>query len=463
MGVHHLHLQQLNMYCLGPDVPSSLLPRLTPLSGGVALTCYRPSGGFDQRHIGEVLAAPFGTYNLTPLAVTEPDASPHVRVSGHDTLLCLTVAAGDILDVTIEDLTSPNPTAEAQRPTEAWFGSGEHPMVVDFYGRWLVSQGEYALTVSDRGAPVLSVPLCRPLAGSDELLVTEKQGRVTIWRPDARGYLRKAHQVGPPDSMDDVQWFVGGAHAVGTQVVVLWHCTAAAVVQVVGIDTDGTWWAARTESQHPNLMLSSGSTPALLVNGREIFKVVVGDRDVSLRPLTTANGIGLRLVLDAILDGDDLVAVGQAQYDDVHDVAAISFNSLVEAAPGPTTRTPSGPQPGHVIRSFEDAEEAAAIHLRWLGFTAAAVTPAGRDGGVDVTASGLVAQVKAQMSQVGRPVVQQTLGEATRRRCRAVVYALAGFTTDAVSYADDVNVALFTFDLQGAASPVNGAARQLCP
>ena len=101
-----------------------------------------------------------------------------------------------------------------------------------------------------------------------------------------------------------------------------------------------------------------------------------------------------------------------------------------------------------------------------IGFLAAvvsAVTPAGRDGGVDVTASGLVAQVKAQMSQVGRPVVQQTLGEATRRRCRAVVYALAGFTNDAVSYADDVNVALFTFDLQGAASPVNGAARQLCP
>ena len=164
------------------------------------------------------------------------------------------------------------------------------------------------------------------------------------------------------------------------------------------------------------------------------------------------------------MHGDELVALGQAAYDDSHDVAAISFNSL-SGLPAKPSRpaAPAGRQPGHVIRTFADAEEAAAVHLRWLGFADAATTAAGADLGVDVVAGDVVAQVKAQTSPVGRPVVQQTFGEATRRGGRAAVYALAGFTDDAVGYANDVGVALFTFDLQGAAKPTNAAAGRLRP
>lgn len=122
-----------------------------------------------------------------------------------------------------------------------------------------------------------------------------------------------------------------------------------------------------------------------------------------------------------------------------------------------------GAPPQRPIRSARDAEQAAADHLAWLGFTDAAVTRTGTDEGVDVAGRGIIAQVKAQASPVGRPVVQQTYGVAMAEGAVAVVFGLGGFTPEALKWAARVGVALFAFDLLGAAEPLNDHARQLAP
>ena len=97
----------------------------------------------------------------------------------------------------------------------------------------------------------------------------------------------------------------------------------------------------------------------------------------------------------------------------------------------------------HPIRSARAAEEAARLTLVTLGFTDARLTRGGPDGGVDVDCSQPYAQVKAQVQPVPATVVQQTFGVATAESKRAAVFALAGFTPDAVRFADRTSVALF--------------------
>ena len=58
------------------------------------------------------------------------------------------------------------------------------------------------------------------------------------------------------------------------------------------------------------------------------------------------------------------------------------------------------------IDSWQDAERAAREALIDMGFSWVALTSSGSDGGVDVKADGLVAQVKAYMQgSIGRPEI----------------------------------------------------------
>jgi hypothetical protein len=57
-----------------------------------------------------------------------------------------------------------------------------------------------------------------------------------------------------------------------------------------------------------------------------------------------------------------------------------------------------------LIRNPADAESAAAAFMRRIGFADAKLTSSGSDGGIDVKATGAVAQVKMQWTPVGRPV-----------------------------------------------------------
>jgi hypothetical protein len=110
------------------------------------------------------------------------------------------------------------------------------------------------------------------------------------------------------------------------------------------------------------------------------------------------------------------------------------------------------------IRRPCDAEHNAAVTLRKLHFTDASATPTGVDAGVDIRGTGIVAQVKCEMTPVGRPTVQQLYGCAQAEGARGVVFSLDGFTAQAKDWANLVGVALFTFDYTGEPDPANDAA-----
>ena len=69
--------------------------------------------------------------------------------------------------------------------------------------------------------------------------------------------------------------------------------------------------------------------------------------------------------------------------------------------------------PTEFIRNPGDAELRARELMEFMGFADAQIGPRGPDGGVDVTSSRAVAQVKAQMKPTGRPVIQALHGVAS--------------------------------------------------
>jgi hypothetical protein len=120
------------------------------------------------------------------------------------------------------------------------------------------------------------------------------------------------------------------------------------------------------------------------------------------------------------------------------------------------------PPPPFQVNSWRRAEENAAAWMRWWGFPDAELTEAGTDGGVDVRAAGALAQVKAEATQTGRPVLQQLAGARRPGSTQALFFfSGAGFGKLALAYADDWEIACFTYDLFGAMTPANGAARKV--
>ena len=109
-----------------------------------------------------------------------------------------------------------------------------------------------------------------------------------------------------------------------------------------------------------------------------------------------------------------------------------------------------------LIRTAADAEIVAAEWMRWMGFRDATRTPTGADGGIDVMSTGAVAQVKMHAKPIGRPDMQKLYGAARGRR--ALFFSLQSYTDEARSWADQVGMALFRFDLQGEPTAVNSAA-----
>jgi restriction endonuclease len=124
-------------------------------------------------------------------------------------------------------------------------------------------------------------------------------------------------------------------------------------------------------------------------------------------------------------------------------------------------RTPGCGVSPHLIRSPDDAEQVAAEWMRHLGFGDARCTGAGTDGGVDVRSREAVAQVKAQLTPVGRPELQALYGVARSEGRRPLFFSLMSYTAAALSWADGVGMALFRFDHAGLVEPVNVAAESL--
>lgn len=162
------------------------------------------------------------------------------------------------------------------------------------------------------------------------------------------------------------------------------------------------------------------------------------------------------------LDGQALFVVFRGQGALDRFLAALHAAPLVRdvlEAPARAQALRSCPAP-RLIRTPRDAEAVAAEWLTHFGLGAAQVTRAGPDGGLDVVTPRAVAQVKMEGLPVGRPVVQQLHGCACVEGKTGYVFALSGFTPDAIAWADRAGVGLFSFDFQGQPVPQNSHGRR---
>jgi hypothetical protein len=113
----------------------------------------------------------------------------------------------------------------------------------------------------------------------------------------------------------------------------------------------------------------------------------------------------------------------------------------------------------------EHAETLAAQYMQWLGFSDAA--RCGHinqpDGGIDISSTHAVAQVKAQWSsKIPRPLLQAFTGACIVKEHMLKGHRLffaPSYSPDAIAYADELNMKLFTFDAGGQVSPENMAAK----
>ncbi|MFD9353571.1 hypothetical protein [Streptomyces sp. NPDC060031] len=131
---------------------------------------------------------------------------------------------------------------------------------------------------------------------------------------------------------------------------------------------------------------------------------------------------------------------------------------------GPST--PALPRPAFrpvTIRTARDAVATAALYLRWLGFQDVR-QPDGRpipSAAVDLRAPGLVAQVDPTTAPAGLRAVECVWLNGLTASATSVYFALAGYTEDARTRADDLGIPLFVMDLTGMPQPVNDPADEL--
>src|SRR5699024_214113 len=113
-----------------------------------------------------------------------------------------------------------------------------------------------------------------------------------------------------------------------------------------------------------------------------------------------------------------------------------------------------------LLLDWQEAEAAAAEHMKFLGFIDAQRTSSGADGGIDVESSEAAAQVKFHASPVGRPDIQRLRGAAHEYRI-GIFYSTGGYTREATHYADEAGVALFQMNLYGQAEATSQQATLL--
>ena len=115
--------------------------------------------------------------------------------------------------------------------------------------------------------------------------------------------------------------------------------------------------------------------------------------------------------------------------------------------------------PETYVSTDRDAEQMAAAAMRAMGFPDARETPVGPDGGVDVRSQGAIAQVKFRGAQTGRSDLQRLVGARGRDQHLALFFfSASGYSSRAIEYAADMDVALFTYDPTGTLVPHSPAA-----
>ncbi|MEU6097633.1 restriction endonuclease [Streptomyces sp. NPDC047079] len=114
------------------------------------------------------------------------------------------------------------------------------------------------------------------------------------------------------------------------------------------------------------------------------------------------------------------------------------------------------------ISSWQQAERNAARWMRHWGYADATARPGGPDSGVDVRATGALGQVKYQAAQVGRPELQRFVGARPYgSTAQLIFFTGSDYASTAVAYAQEWNIALFRYGLDGTMTPVNDTARRI--
>ncbi|MEU2616079.1 restriction endonuclease [Micromonospora sp. NPDC007271] len=161
-----------------------------------------------------------------------------------------------------------------------------------------------------------------------------------------------------------------------------------------------------------------------------------------------------------------LVRLGQALACEGAPAAEGNFGAggpLGETPPHTATGAahPSGLGPPAV--DWRQAEKLAVWHLRLLGYSDARCTQGGADAGVDVLATGAVAQVKHWAQPVGQPPLRDLFGVAQAMAAKPFFYSLNGYTAQALQWANATNMPLFAYSGDGRVLAQNTAAHTLAP
>ena len=151
------------------------------------------------------------------------------------------------------------------------------------------------------------------------------------------------------------------------------------------------------------------------------------------------------------IDNPEFVSALHGYFDEVLDVDSSDEDWL---AP------PEFPAP-RLVKTARQAEEYAAEVMIALGFPDATPTITGADGGIDVLAHDAVAQVKMEATPTGRPTLQALGGIASLERKSALFFSLAGYTAQAVEWAERAGIACFEFAFDGTVEAVSSSARRL--
>jgi len=96
-----------------------------------------------------------------------------------------------------------------------------------------------------------------------------------------------------------------------------------------------------------------------------------------------------------------------------------------------------------------------------MGFRDAKLTQHGQDGGIDIVARKVVAQVKWVAAPVGRPKLQQLHGAASKVRKQGAFFSRRGYTQEARTWAEEAGMAAFVLTEDGSLAPITSAARKM--
>ncbi|WNM31123.1 hypothetical protein RKE30_12205 [Streptomyces sp. Li-HN-5-11] len=113
------------------------------------------------------------------------------------------------------------------------------------------------------------------------------------------------------------------------------------------------------------------------------------------------------------------------------------------------------------IRTAVDAVTAAALYLRWLGYEDIRRADQRPPSGIGLAARGLVAQVDPAVRPASLRDVECLWLTAMTESAECVYFSLAGYSGEARTRADTLDVPLFVLDLTGTPQPVNDPADAL--